>query len=132
MANSEWSNSPDKRNCLTEKAIQELTHYYKHIFTLKNGKQIEICTKLSYDEAIKDFSILESDFHREIKGFIISPLLVEKTVRIRKSEIAAREEIKDPCIAQVIPWPEEVDTGFTEEKKKPLGSNLNDEIGCEG
>lgn len=90
-----------------DKAMQDLTHYYKHIFTLKNGEQIKICTKLPYDEVVKE--IFNTSKRIQITGFVISPLLIEKKIEIRKADISAREEIKDPCIAQVVPWPEEVD-----------------------
>lgn len=90
-----------------DKAMQDLTHYYKHIFTLKNGKRIEICTKLLYDEVVKE--IFNTSKRIQITGFVISPLLIEKKIEIRKADISAREEIKDPCIVQVVPWPEEVD-----------------------
>ena len=79
---------------------QELTHYYKNILTLKNGKQIEICTRysISKDPVWKGI--------RFIVGFLVDPLLIEKTVKFEYEEIAAIESIKDPCITQVVPWPE--------------------------
>jgi len=110
MANPEWDNyDPNKRNCLTAKkegkAMQEkeqdLTEYSKHIFTLKNRIQIEILTQKPYDEVAEENT---ATTHRIIKGFILTPLVVEKIVKIRKSEIVAREEIREPCIAHVIPW----------------------------
>ena len=109
MANPEWDNyDPNKRNCLTakkeDKAMQDLTHYYKNIITLKSGVQIEILTKLPWEKADKScvgWTI--------IHGFIKTPLLVEKDMEVLQEEIAAIESIKNPCIAQVIPWPESED-----------------------
>jgi len=94
---------------------QELTHYYKNIFTLKSGVQIEILTKLELS-----FKHVENEGSWKITGFILNPLIVEKEIQIKQEEIAAIESIKDPCIAQVIPWPED---------KQPKNHN-NHSIGC--
>lgn len=85
--------------------MHDLTEYYKHIFTLKNGVQIEIFTESSW----KDMTIGESftDVKRiTIDGFVLTPqnLIVYKTVTIVKSEIIVQEEIKEKYIA-VCPWP---------------------------
>ncbi|KKL82452.1 hypothetical protein LCGC14_1984600 [marine sediment metagenome] len=88
-----------------QESKQELTHYYKTIFTLKNGKQIEICHKETFQKA----SELKSENGIcvvQMSGFITTPLFVEKSIEIQLSEVAAVESIKDPCIAQVVPWPE--------------------------
>lgn len=86
-----------------QKPEQDLTKYIKHIFTLKSGTQIEILTKKSYREVVK---IDLQDGFMTIKGFILMPLIVEKIIEIDYTEIAAREEITEPCIAHVIPWPQ--------------------------
>lgn len=79
---------------------QQLTHYYKNIFTLKSGRQIEILTREKLN-----FSAHQLTYSWKIIGFIKAPLLVEKEVQIVREEIAGTESIKNPCIAQVIPWP---------------------------
>lgn len=86
--------------------MQDLTHYYQNIFTLKSGKQIEIWTRQSYN-SIRNDSLVGSVV--VVNGFIKNPLLVEKTVEIDRGEIASLEIVKDPCIVQVISWPEDVD-----------------------
>jgi len=83
---------------------QELTHYYKNIFTLKSGIQIEICTREKLD--LKSAEKFPS---WRIFGFILNPLLVKKEIKIVREDVSAVEMIKDPCIAQVIPWPESED-----------------------
>ena len=83
--------------------MQELIHYYKNIITLKSGVQIEIWTRHPYAK----HPIWKGTHF--IPGFIKNPLLVEKTIKFKYEEVAAIETVKDPCIAQVIPWPEEID-----------------------
>lgn len=87
-----------------QESTQELTNYYQNIFTLKNGKQIEILTQ----EELKfgSIKILPS---WKIKGFIKSPLLEEKEIQIKQEDVSAIESIKKFCIAQLIPWPKEMD-----------------------
>lgn len=94
--------------------MHELTEYYKHIFTLNSGVQIEILTEASWDDMVRDEPFTEKK-RIIVGGFALTPanLIVDKIVTIVKSEIVAREEIREKYIA-ICPWP--VEEEFVETK----------------
>lgn len=97
MANPEIDNyvrNEETKGDAMQKQEQNLKEYYRTVFTLKNGKQIEICTKEFY-ENIK--SIINEQMLK-IKGFIAAPLIVEKIIKIDMLEIAAVESTFVPHI----------------------------------
>ena len=75
---------------------QDLKEYYRTIFTLKTGHQIEILTEVPYKEVLKTdelgikYSISIDD------GFIATPLLIPKSIEVVKKEIAAIESTLEP------------------------------------
>jgi len=79
---------------------QDLKEYYRNIFTLKSGKQIEILTRAPYEEVAifitgSKVGKIKIDFD---KGFIATPLIVEKSIEIELEDIAAIEITKEPHI----------------------------------
>lgn len=116
MANPEWDNYDPKNR---DKAMQELTHYYQNIITLKSGRQIEICTQYPLSKT----PIWKGTHY--IPGFTNKGLsFIEKTVKFKYDEVALIESIRESCIAQTILWPEEIDPGAGQ--KIHSGTTLDD------
>lgn len=65
---------------------QDLKNYYRNVFTLRSGKTIEI---LTIDELRYDQNKYHDSWH--IKGFITTPMIIDKTVDIETKEIACLE-----------------------------------------
>ena len=72
---------------------QDLKEYYRIIFTLKNGRQIEILTKEAFVESEVDY-----ENNIIIEGFVATPMIIEKTISVCRIEIAAIEITKEPYI----------------------------------
>jgi len=72
---------------------QDLKEYYRIIFTLKNGRQIEILTKEAFVESEVDY-----ENNIIIEGFVATPMIIEKTISVCRIEIAAIEITKEPHI----------------------------------
>lgn len=78
--------------------MQEQKTYYKTIFTLKIGQQIEILTEVPYENVLK---LDDTEMHLVISlddGFIEVPLstpksirLAPKSIKVTKKEVAAIE-----------------------------------------
>ena len=80
---------------------QDIKEYYKTIFTLKTGKQIEILTQVPYQEVLKMDELQIRVSINIGDGFIATPLLVSKSIEVVKKEIAAIESTLEP---HVITW----------------------------
>lgn len=80
---------------------QDLKEFFRTIFTLRNGIQIEILTKKFYMEEAEivkgEKSTISSEFI-VIEGFITTPMVVEKKIKVDCEEIIATEVTKEPHI----------------------------------
>jgi len=68
---------------------QDLKEYWRTIITLKNGRQIEILTE-------KKLHFVHGLYLWRIKGFIVTPMLLEKEVEIVQDNITAIESTLEP------------------------------------
>lgn len=75
---------------------QDLKEYYRTIFTLKTGQQIEILTAVPYKEVLKtdEFEIKSSISMDD--GFIARPLLIAKSVEFVVKEVVMIESTLEP------------------------------------
>jgi hypothetical protein len=75
---------------------QDLKEFYRNVFTLKNGEKIEVLTKNNIDD-VKSFFV-NGVMMYVIHGFITTPMIIEKTVKIVAKDISAIETTLEPHI----------------------------------
>jgi hypothetical protein len=88
MAMSDKENIPQQ---------QDLKDYYRTVFTLKNGKQVEI----QHEETFRAATELKNENGVVVvamNGFITTPLIVAKSVEVMLNEIAAIETTFEPHV----------------------------------
>lgn len=92
----------------------DMQNYYSTVFTLKNGVQIKIFHKKPYNEIAK---VEFTDTKRlVIEGFISTPLVIKKSVKIRCDEIAAVETTNELHLFNVHWEGTELDTRSSHQK----------------
>lgn len=77
---------------------QDIKEYYRTIFTLKTGKEIEILTQVPYYEVLKIDELQINVSINIDNGFIATPLLIPKLIKIVKKEIVAIESTLEPHV----------------------------------
>lgn len=75
---------------------QNLINFYRYIFTLKSGQQIQILTEVEIDFTKFATDTIQDAGRIFIDGFITTPMIIEKTINIRSSEVASIEQTKEP------------------------------------
>ena len=76
---------------------QDLKEYYHTVYILKSGKQVEILC-VDFPQCEVKIRRVDKEGLITIKGFIATPMIIEKTVTIKFNEIAAIETTKEPHI----------------------------------
>ena len=79
---------------------QDLKEYYRTIFTLKTGQQIEILTEVPYREVLKEDELGIKCSISMDDGFIARPLLIAKSIEFAKKEVIMIESTLEPHV----PW----------------------------
>ncbi len=110
---------------------QDLKEYYRTIFTLKKGTRIEVLHELDYKQ-VAEFTVEDGVNNIiRIKGFIATPMIIDKTVKVTAKEIAAIETTLEPHITylntELHVASHHALKRFPEDAEKPL---INHKPGC--